>query len=57
MPNIANPGKETLRKLRIPANQKSDIMRLLRAMNVTASSLFPGLDGIGRQLDELARYP
>lgn len=55
MRKVANSDRETLRKLRISAAQKPIIMRRLRAMNVTASSLFPGLDGIGRQLDELAR--
>jgi hypothetical protein len=56
MPKATPPKSEALRKVRIPAAQKSAIMRRLRAMNVTASSLFPGLDGIGRQLDELARH-
>jgi len=56
IPKAAPPKRETLRKVRIPAAQKSAVMRRLRAMNVTASSLFPGLDGIGRQLDELARH-
>jgi hypothetical protein len=55
MPKVAQPGKETLRKFRIPATLKPTILRRLRSMNVMASSLFPGLDGIGRQLDELVR--
>jgi hypothetical protein len=55
VPKVASPGKEVLRKLRIPAAQKPAMMRRLRTMNVTASSLFPGLDGVGRQLDELIR--
>jgi hypothetical protein len=54
---FATPTTEVLRKVRIPADQKPLIMRRLRAMNVTAASLFPGLDGIGRQLDELVRNP
>jgi len=55
IPKIADPRKVTLQKFRIPAAHKQLIMRRLRFMNVTASSLFPGLDGIGRQLDELIR--
>lgn len=57
IPKVANPASETLRKFRIRAAHKPMIMRRLRSMNVTASSLFPGLDGIGRQLDELVRNP
>jgi len=52
---VADPRKEIFRKFRIPETQKPLIMRKLRSMNVTASSLFPGLDGIGRYLDELVR--
>jgi hypothetical protein len=44
-------------KLRIPAQLKPTLMRRLRAMNVTANVLFPGLDGIGRHLDDLVRNP
>jgi hypothetical protein len=47
----------TLGKVRISANLKPAIMHRLRAMNITAASLFPGLDGIGRSLDEIVRYP
>lgn len=57
MPKIANRDLETLRKFRIRATDKPVIMRRLRSMNVTAASLFPGLDGIGRQLEELIRNP
>jgi len=44
-------------KLCIPAELKPTFMRRLRAMNVTANVLFPGLDGIGRHLDDLVRNP
>lgn len=50
------PADEVLCKYRVPAALKPTAMRRLRAMNVTGASLFPGLDGIGRQLDELTRY-
>jgi len=55
VPKVSDPKKTTLIRLRIPAAEKPIIMRRLRSMNVTASSLFPGLDGIGRQLDETIR--
>ena len=47
---------DTIGKVRIPAALKPEVMRRLKTMNVTASSLFPGLDGIGRYLDELIRW-
>jgi hypothetical protein len=56
MPKATAPGHATLLKLRIPAGRKGPMMKRLRGMNVTASSLFPGLDGIGRYLDERVRY-
>lgn len=40
-------------KLIIPASQKPIFARRLRAMNITASTLFPGIDGIGRSIAEL----
>ena len=55
LPEVTNPPQQTLLKLRIKAGEKPIIMRHLRAMNLTAGSLFPGLDGIGRQFEELAR--
>lgn len=55
IPKVADPAQETLRKFIVPAASKAAFMRHLRAMNVTASSLFPGLDGIGRHLDETVR--
>ena len=36
----------------IPANKKRKILRLLRTMNITADTLFPGLDGLGREIKE-----
>lgn len=40
-------------KLILPAKLKSTFIRKLRAMNITASSLFPGLDGLGQSVSEL----
>lgn len=39
-------------KIIIPAKLKSEVLRKLRLMNITANSLFPGLDGIGKMIDE-----
>ncbi len=48
-------GEEVYRKIVIPADLKRDVLRHLKRLNVTASSLFPGIDGLGRSLAELAR--
>lgn len=47
--------KELYRKLVVPAIQKRAFAKKLRTMNITASSLFPGLDGLGRSIGELVR--
>jgi hypothetical protein len=39
----------------IPASLKAEIMWRLNRMNVTANSLFPGIDGLGRSCAELLR--
>jgi hypothetical protein len=57
VPRYTSNGSDALIKIRIPASLKPEIVRRLRAMNVTAATLFPGLDGIGRTLDEITRYP
>lgn len=46
---------DTLVKLVVPAKLKPAFLYHLRAMNVTATALFPGVDGLGRSLKELAR--
>jgi len=46
----------TLVKILIPKDKKPEFMRHLNAMNITAATLFPGLDGIGRFLDEKTRH-
>ncbi len=40
-------------KLIIPCNMKSMFLQKLHKMNITASSLYPGLDGLGRSIKEL----
>lgn len=44
-----------LQKFVIPADQKPSIMRELHLMNITAKALFPGTDGLGRSMEEIAR--
>jgi FRG domain-containing protein len=39
----------------IPAKRKLEFLFRLRAMNITAQSLFPGIDGLGRSVSELVR--
>jgi len=44
-----------LTKLIIPRERKLDFLSRLRTMNITAASLFPGLDGLGRSAAEYIR--
>ncbi len=37
----------------IPPGLKAEFLRKLRDLNVTAASLFPGVDGLGRSIGEL----
>lgn len=48
-------GHNYLVKLIIPAGLKREFLRNLRVMNVTGSSLFPGLDGLGLDVKELLK--
>jgi hypothetical protein len=50
----ADPKLKSLRKIRYPADLKPAILHRLRTMNVTAQSLYGGLDGIGMHLALLA---
>lgn len=42
-----------LRKIVIRAEAKRDIRRVLRSMNISAETLFPGLEGLGRSINDL----
>ena len=48
------PSDILCKKIIIPPNLKPAILQQLYAMNVTPHSLFPGLDGFGRTLSDLA---
>jgi hypothetical protein len=39
----------------IPRRSKPEILRRLRQINITANTLFPGIDGLGRSVAELVR--
>jgi hypothetical protein len=49
-------GGATTRTIRIPRDLKPKIMKELSRMGITASSLFPGIDGIGQSLVAFAHY-
>ena len=42
-------------KIIIPHSRKQEFLKRLRAMNITANALFPGIDGVGRSVSELVR--
>ena len=52
---IQNPEKLFQEKWVIPPELKLEFLRKLRVMNIAAHSLFPGIDGLGRSLGEVAR--
>jgi hypothetical protein len=50
-----SPAPEDSVRIVIPAAAKMPMLRKLRLANITAAALFPGLDGLGRSVDELVR--
>ncbi|MBA1147434.1 FRG domain-containing protein [Ectothiorhodospiraceae bacterium WFHF3C12] len=50
---VAGHDERSVFKIIIPASVKVFFLRKLRTMNITANSLFPGLDGLARSVDEL----
>jgi FRG domain len=57
--NACGPGGTAdagpLRRWLFPPRVKAEVLRHLRVMNIAAHSLFPGLDGLGRSVAEIAR--
>lgn len=49
-----NSDQEIIKYLKIviPKNSKIEFIKRLRIMNISAYSLFPGVDGLGRSVDE-----
>lgn len=43
-----------LLRFRVPASLKASFLRRLTIMNITANSLFPGIDGLGLAMSEMA---
>ncbi len=52
---IGQEDRFPLNKLVIPAALKNEMLSRLQIMNITPSSLFPGLDGLGRAGRDYAR--
>lgn len=40
----------------VPKETKGPVMKILHAMNMTAAALFPGIDGAGRTVREIAQF-
>lgn len=38
----------------MPKSLKAEFLKKLRLMNISSRSLFPGIDGLGRSMDEIA---
>jgi len=51
----STPAKVFHRKIIIPAPLKPSFLAQLRTMGIAAHSLFPGIDGLGRSIAEVAR--
>jgi hypothetical protein len=51
-----DPKEPKFRKIQIPKEKKREFFHHLLAMNINARSLFPGIDGVGRSISELARF-
>jgi hypothetical protein len=50
-------GEASVHRLKVvvPAALKKKLLRRLHLMNITADALFPGIDGLGTELEELVR--
>jgi FRG domain-containing protein len=51
---VENDAKEWFRKMVIPAELKPEFLLQLHRLNVNGIALFPGIDGLGRSMKELA---
>jgi hypothetical protein len=50
---IEGLGGDFVKKIIIPSDSKREFLLRLRDINITAASLFPGVDGLGRSIEEL----
>lgn len=44
-------------KLTVPTGEAGEILRLLSALNIDASAVFPGFYGVARAVNEMSRWP
>ena len=51
--NGPEPRDVFFKKYTFPADLKCILLHKLRQMNISAASLFPGIDGLGRSVAEL----
>lgn len=52
---FGNLSSQYLLKIIIPSNLKNKILSQLHTMNITAASLFPGIDGLGLRMAEIIK--
>ncbi len=52
---VLSPPVNANYRIIIPANHKPSILRRLRNMNLTAHTLFPGADGLGKSMREIVK--
>jgi hypothetical protein len=50
---IEQLGGTFVKKIVIASESKREFLLRLRDINITAASLFPGVDGLGRSIEEL----
>lgn len=53
---LPEDARQHFRRLIIPGTRKREIANRLHHMNVNAGSLFPGMDGLGREVRELISH-
>lgn len=56
-PNLEPAQILRLYKFMLPASQAGELLRLLAAMDISASSMFPGLGSLERKMFEVGLYP
>lgn len=52
--DVETPGKQIIR---FAAELKPEILKALHQMGINGSTLFPGIDGVGKALTEFAHFP
>jgi hypothetical protein len=52
--SVESPGKQIIS---FNAKLKPEILKALHQMGINGSTLFPGIDGVGKALDEYAHFP